>query len=833
MLDCSTDLRRDAVRRYAGRNGLDFLEVGPDQLSLRVYMLGKLSGVLAEDGPALVRHFRLEGGDVVSGIRILDVDPVIDPDPEVDDLLVLRLDRRGDFSTYTLRLIDVPDLDPRYDRLDFSFKVDCPSDVDCRPDDSCPPAPLEEPRLNYLAKDYASFRQLLFDRLALLVPDWTERHVPDLGVTLVELLAYVGDYLSYHQDAVATEAYIGTARQRISVRRHARLVDYRLHEGCNARTWVHVGVSSDTPAIAPERIAFTTALDPQLGAPHLALRQSALACAPPSRFSWFEPVGDAPLVFREAHNEIDLYSWGARDCCLLKGATRATLLDRWIPCGEGGDEGEGKGVGRALRVAAGDYLLLEEVKGARTGVAADADPGRRWVVRLTRAEPAEDPLFTTVDGDIERPIPLVEIEWTEADALPFALCLSAIGQAPTCEALDGISVARGNLVMADHGRSVGEALPLVPESTESGCCECAGQPAEILRRAGPYRPRLRSGPIVHRVAETPDAAATALVQEPRDALPAIVVTEQEGGIWRPVADLIGAGSDDRVFVAEIDNDGIAQLRFGDGRLGRAPDVGVALAATYRIGGGRDGNVGAESITRIVFDDAAMLDGVDFRVRNPLPASGGIDPEPLAQARLHAPSAFRRQRRAITAEDYAAAVSAHPGLQRAAASVVWTGAWWEAVVAIDPLGRKRADPELIAAVERRLEPLRRIGHDLRVLAADYVPIELTIAICALPDHDRGQVRKAVEVQLIGPDGLFHPDRLSFGEGVFLSRIIAAVVAVPGVECATVTALNRRFQHPDGELAAGVLPLGPHEIAQLENDPNHPERGRLELVVRGGR
>lgn len=831
MLDCSTDLRRDAVRRYAGRNGLDFLEVGPDQLSLRVYMLGKLSGVLAEDGPDLVRHFRIEGGDVVSGIRILDVDPLIDPDPEVDDLLVLRLDRRGDFSTYTLRAIDVPDMDPRYDRLDFSFKVDCPSDVDCRPNDGCAPAPLDEPRLNYLAKDYASFRQLLFDRLALLVPDWTERHVPDLGVTLVELLAYVGDYLSYHQDAVATEAYIGTARQRISVRRHARLVDYRLHEGCNARAWVHVGVSTDTPAIGPDRIAFTTALDPQLGAPHRPVRKSALAGVPPSRFSWFEPVGDAPLVFREAHNEISLYSWGARDCCLPKGATRATLLDRWIA---GEDEGEGQGSGRALHLSAGDYLLLEEVKGARTGVVADADPGRRWVVRLTRAEPAEDPLFTILEGDIERPTPLVEIEWAQADALPFALCLSAIGQGPACEALDGVSVARANLIMVDHGRTfAGEALPPVPESMEGGCCECAGQPAEILRRAGPYRPRLRGGPIVHRVAEVAGAAATALLQEPRDALPAIVVTEEEGGIWRPVPDLIGAGSDDRAFVAEIDNDGIAQLRFGDGRLGRAPDVGMALHATYRVGGGRDGNVGADSITRIVFDDAEMLDGVDFRIRNPLPATGGIDSEPIAQARLHAPSAFRRQRRAITAEDYATAASAHPGLQRAAASLVWTGAWWEAVVTIDPLGRKNADPALIAAVERRLEPYRRIGHDLRVLGADYVPIELGIAICALPDHDRGQVRKAVEARLIGPDGLFHPDRLSFGEGVFLSRIIAATMAVPGVECATVTALNRRFQHPNGELAAGVLPLGPNEIAQLENDPNHPERGRLELVVRGGR
>ena len=76
--------------------------------------------------------------------------------------------------------------------------------------------------------------------------------MPDIGVALVEVLAYVGDYLSYYQDAVATEAYLDTARQRISVRRHARLVDYRMHEGCNARAWVTVE-SGQRPATRPAR----------------------------------------------------------------------------------------------------------------------------------------------------------------------------------------------------------------------------------------------------------------------------------------------------------------------------------------------------------------------------------------------------------------------------------------------------------------------------------------------------------------------------------------------------------------------------------------------------
>src|SRR3989442_627943 len=100
----------------------------------------------------------------------------------------------------------------------------------------------QQPLIDYMAKDYQSFRQLMLDRLSATLPGWQERHAPDLGIALVEALAYVADYLSYYQDAVATEAYLGTARQRISVRRHARLLDYVLHEGCNARAWVHCDV---------------------------------------------------------------------------------------------------------------------------------------------------------------------------------------------------------------------------------------------------------------------------------------------------------------------------------------------------------------------------------------------------------------------------------------------------------------------------------------------------------------------------------------------------------------------------------------------------------------
>jgi hypothetical protein len=48
------------------------------------------------------------------------------------------------------------------------------------------------------------------------VTDWTDHNVHDPGITLLELLAYVGDLLAYYQDQVAAEARLRT-RRRIAI----------------------------------------------------------------------------------------------------------------------------------------------------------------------------------------------------------------------------------------------------------------------------------------------------------------------------------------------------------------------------------------------------------------------------------------------------------------------------------------------------------------------------------------------------------------------------------------------------------------------------------------
>jgi predicted phage baseplate assembly protein len=196
-------------------------------------------------------------------------------------------------------------------------------------------------------------------------------------------------------------------------------------------------------------------------------------------------------------------------------------------------------------------------------------------------------------------------------------------------------------------------------------------------------------------------------------------------------------------------------------------------------------------------------------------------------------------RAITAEDYAELAQQNTKVQRAACELRWIGSWYEARVAIDPKNSEEADAALLAEIEGYLYKYRRMGHDLAVVPTRYVSLDVALEICVMPSFARGHVKAELlkvfsNRRLIdGRLGFFHPDNLSFGDGIYLSRIVAAAMAVEGVETVKVLKLKRLHEPDSGALESGMLSLGGIEIAQLDNDPNFPENGKFELTMRGGR
>jgi hypothetical protein len=885
---CGTDTRRQQVRASDTLAGIDYVEVYPDGVTLCVHFFG-----------AMPRQLNAANVVIEGGVRVRDVAVVSVRFHEHDDgdpCLMIAVDKTGDFSHYCVCLIRpsasmvqcsfqeqppirraVPQgIDPRYACASFLFHIDCPNTPDCKPQPCPPTSRLPPPTIDYLARDFESFRRLLLDRLAQTLPQWAERHAPDLGLTLVELLAYVADQLSYQLDAVATEAFLQTARRRISVRRHARLVDYWMHEGCNARAWLTIGTDTDQ-SLKLSDLAFA-AFEGDLTQPGSGpMDWQALKKHPQAVI--FEPIqigASDTLEVIAAHSEMHFHTWQRSACCLPAGSTRATLCDeppsieRSVESNDDiGDgylpffEGDDKGPPYRLRLKPGDVLIFEETRGCATAATADADPNRRHVVCLTRALPTVDPLTH---------IRIWEIEWHPGDALPFDLRLTVratpdnggqvdarLADYPTarqwCQDVPA-AVARGNVLLVDHGLTLDkhdEKSWEVGVEDEDRCCLCDGANIELHRQPKRLEITLDHTPLTHAepLREVITCASALNQRNARDAIAAVCLlaepTPRKGEPavdpqltndqdWHPVRDLLASGPEDRDFAVEIDDEGLAHLRFGDGLNGQAPAPGWRFRVRSRVGNGPPGNVGHDAIVRIASKNG-LLSGVRFMPRNPLPATGGTAPETVEQVKLHAPNAYGRiLERAVAAEDYARLAQDDVRVQGAFAQLSWTGSWYEACVSLDTLARY-ASEDLTPAVFARLQRVRRIGHDLRLVSTRQVPLDIALSICIEPHYLRNEVEQAVlavlsnRTRIDGSRGMFHPDELGFGVDVSASRIIAAVQALEGVAHVELVTFARLYASQADALRSledNLIAIAPDEVAQLDNDPNLPELGRLRLL-----
>ena len=795
-----------------GKNGIDFVEITTlDQRSLRIVCVHPVSGI----GRANVRF---DGGVRVTGIKLAD-EPVINGRE-----IRLKVEQAGDFSWYVLSLIDPADAEapaPGFDiclsTIRINFKAGCPSEFDCADLHDCPPVTPPEPRLDYLAKDYDSFRRLMLDRMSQLVPGFAERSPADFTVALVETLAYVGDHLSYTQDAAATEAYLGTARRRTSLRRHARLLDYPLHDGCNARVFVTAAVDAAAEA---KIIPAGTALLAAAGAGAPVRRTDLLDQLPLPGIEVFETLHDQ--VLHAAHSRIAIHDFADPAYCLPRGSTVAALVNT-----------------PTLALAAGDVLILEEVLSPTTGKPADLDASHRHAVRLTAVSPGHDDLTNT---------DLLLITWHDEDALPFPLCVSHEFEIGGALVKQAIAVARGNVVLADHGLTRPWQTMEPPEVGDGGTTS--------LRL--PYRPRLRESglafaePYDHDVAtdtQQPLSANRVLTQEPRRARPAdMMLLADDSRLfgdqpdpnetpWTPQRDLLGSERFAREFVVETENDGSAWLRFGDNQFGAAPITGQRLLARYRLGGGPRGNVGAEAISALISDDPSLMLGIQS-LRNPLPAQGGAEPETLDAIRLNAPEAFRTQERAVTTNDYARAAERHPDVQRAAARLRWTGSWYTVFLMVDRRGGKPVDAAFKATLRAFLERFRLAGYDFEFADPVHVPLDIQLQICVASGYFAADVKAALletftaSVDRHGRPGFFHPDGFTFGTPLYLSAVVARAMAVAGVASVDIRRFQRWGRSAKGELAAGVITASQLEVLRADGDLNFPENGQISFIVEGG-
>lgn len=261
--------------------------------------------------------------------------------------------------------------------------------------------------------------------------------------------------------------------------------------------------------------------------------------------------------------------------------------------------------------------------------------------------------------------------------------------------------------------------------------------------------------------------------------------------WQQVPDFLASGPDDEHYVLDRFS---GEVRFGDGRNGRIPVANPAhpgdniVAVWYRAGGSAAGNVGAGTVTSL--QTAAF--GV-ASVTNLAAASGGADPETVAQAKVRAPAVLKAGGRAVTAEDFETIALQTPAAVGRVHALALTdpgfpgvpvpGAVTVVVVPNSPGPAPVPTVHTLREVCAELNKHRLITTQVFATGATYRQVRVVGDLIVAPSSDLTVVQNAVSDRLTtwlhpltgGDDGTGWP----FGGTIYASSLLGLILTTPGV------------------------------------------------------
>jgi hypothetical protein len=801
-------------------------EVTPDPLSLADFRIYNPRGVApdVEVVPCPGPDAMIWGDDADAGRRFLEI-CVAEP---------------GDFAEYRL-LIDDDRVDRFFNDVQFSFKVGCDDRLDCaEPSKECPPEELVDFPVDYLARDFVSFRNALLDFAAQRYPDWQVPLEADVGVMLLETMAALGDELSYLQDRHNREAYLETATERRSLRHKARLLDYEIHDGRMASTLLELTVRPTVTSVKG-------------GSPVWARVEGST----PVRFELGNGMRDRGVNFPVDDlwnpGNFTVYLFDDGEECLEAGATELFVRnDPANPANPGGVVFDAAAVNLW---SAGRLLLLRDVP------ADPSETGRLHVIRVVEVRLEHDDLF---DVDVAR------IRWEAQDAPPFPIPFEQLqlssNLVPATAGESRTARFRAGTLRPSDGDDVIPAVeregPLFTDvdpsllSRRNACEEVeeeskSRQPVSLLSLPG---------------TEESGLAFADPAEDLRRAQPQVLVRELDEATstsdeWFFRRTLIAEGGDDNVFTLEDGTWrriverwlGDAELvhrdyatgagytvRFGDGEFGRLPAAGALFEVDYRLGSGAKANVPAGSVNALEIPaETSPLATLLVAATNPFPVRSGVDPESADDIKLLTPEAYKSETFfAVRPEDYGTQAEKLDFVQKAQGTFRWTGSWISAVTAVDAENAFELSPERRQLVEALLNCRRQAGRDVIVRDPKFVNLDLIINLCVSRDAFPGQVRVRVLEALFGRGGFrpragfFNPDNFSFGTPLRRSALEAAVVSVEGVEAVTSIQIRAHGTTEFKEFEALAFEVADDALVRVENSALRPERGSLTLELKGG-
>lgn len=604
--------------------------------------------------------------------------------------------------------------------------------------------PLPAPHL-----DDRRFQQLVDEAKRFIqqrAPEWSDHNVSDPGVTLIETFAHMTDQLIYRLNRVPEKNYLAFL-DLIGVKLFPPApargdVTFWLSGAQESQVMVPSGTEVATERTATdEAIVFATLTDLPIVPCHLTRLRRHPAAGPPVDLLGPVAEGRDTAVFPESPSPGD---------SMLIG----------------------------LDTAVGNCAVLLELDSRVEGVGVDPrQPPLVWEAWTGDGWTACD-VDRDETGGLNRPGDVVlhvpgghtvsvqagqQAGWLRCRLVEPGPGQPFYAQSPTVRALTVCTI--GGTVAAAHAETV----------TGEPVGDAEGVPGQLFTVARP--------PIV--ADDTP-----------------LVVEVSDGSGWERWTEVDGFGASepgDRHFTVERTTGRILlgpAVRQADGTLrqyGAVPAAGSRVRVRrYRTGGGRGGNVARRALSVL----RSSIPYVSV-VENRGPASGGVDGETVAEARLRGPVQLRAQDRAVTAADYELlARQAAPGAARVRALPAGDGESAGGVrllvvpaVAPDRTGRIPFEDlvpsdSMLATITGHLETRRPIGARLIVEPPFYQGVTVVARLFPRTEVSAVRLRDLAETALYtyldplrgGPDGRGWP----FGRPVHSGEVFGVLQRLPGVE-----------------------------------------------------
>jgi hypothetical protein len=292
------------------------------------------------------------------------------------------------------------------------------------------------------------------------------------------------------------------------------------------------------------------------------------------------------------------------------------------------------------------------------------------------------------------------------------------------------------------------------------------------------------------------------------------VVSEAGGVrtvWTVRETLAFSGPADTDVVVEIDAGDRAEVVFGPA----VPVAQATVSATYRVGGGSQGNVAPGTIATIAAAPELTLRAAT--VVNESAATGGAEREGVEHAADVAPRVFRSLGRAVTAADFEALAAVFGGVGKVRATAQ---GWNTVTLFVAPRGGGTVSDVLAADLITYFEDKRPLSTRVEIRDVDYVPVFLTVEVDVEPYQSRVQVTGQVRDRIAA---LLAFDEVDFGAVVYLSKFYEAAESVAGVAGVNVSEFRIPGQdtpvHPQGKLVLGARELP--RLPAVDDFARHPD------------